>query len=362
MSLKFHPLKVRKIVEETPDAVSVHLEKPSEEFKYIPGQYLTLKIKIGGEELRRAYSLCSDPGEDEDLVVTIKRMHDGRVSNFIPDHIKTGDTIEVYPPMGKFTVQPDPERTHHYVLVGGGSGITPLMSIIRSVLRLEPSSKVTLVYGNRNLESIIFREKLDWLEDQYGDRIRIIHSLDEPPADWMGIKGRMTSQILMPLFQGLLGSDKMSKTFHLCGPGPMMEEAKSALKFLGVDQKNIRQELFTVALPQEQEPQPPGLREPQPPELELKRDTYQVTVILDGKERQITVPPDRSILDIAIQEGLDPPFACQLGICTTCRAMCRSGAVEMDESEGLTDEEIDDGYVLTCQSHPLSEGVIVEYR
>lgn len=363
MSLKFHSLRVKKVVNETADAVSVHFEKPAEGFDYIAGQYLTLKVQVGDEELRRAYSLCSSPTEDEDLIVAIKRVSGGKVSNWIPDNIKEGDTIEVYPPLGKFTVEVDPARSHHYILLGGGSGITPLMSIIRTVLKSEPNSKMTLVYGNRNIDSIIFADKLEWLDGQYSDRFRVIHALNEAPEGWTGLTGMLTRQVLLPLFQDLLGIDNLKKTFHMCGPAAMMEEAETALNFLGVDKSDIKRELFTAKIPQtDAEPK----AETQSPEgngeVELKRDTYEVTVILDGKESVITVPPEKAVLDVAIQEGLDPPFACQLGICTTCRAMCHKGAVEMDESEGLTDDEIEEGFVLTCQAHPLMPGVVLEYK
>ena len=259
--------------------------------------------------------------------------------------------------MGKFIVYPEASVQKHYILIGGGSGITPLYSIIKSVLAIEPLSKITLLYGNRTEQSTIFKKGLSQLEKSSDGRMRVIHVLEHPPEDWTGMSGQMNRNMLMAMLQGIMTSDKLTKAYFMCGPSGMMDEARHALDFLNVLKKEIHYELFTSPLPSEIE----GEKHDAVVAPDLKRDTYKVTVILDGKENILTVKPNEAILDRAIKEGLDPPFACQLGICTTCRAKVHSGAVEMDETEGLSDAEIEEGYILTCQAHPLSADCVVEY-
>ncbi len=355
MSKKFVPLKVKKVHRETAEAVSISFEKPNDgTFDYLPGQYLTLKLQTPTGEVRRAYSLSSSPYTDTDITVTIKAVKGGWASVFLNAEAKDRDSIEVFPPMGKFYATIDPSRAQHLVLIGGGSGITPLFSILKSALSEEPESRVTLLYGNRDSASIIFAAELKALEKNYPNRLRVIHCLEKPETDWMGLSGYLDSSTLMPILQSIITSDALPKDFFLCGPAGLMDEAKQALNFLTVPRKQIHQELFTAPIPQEGDKEASA-------EDELKRDTYAVKVILDGKEFNITVKPDQAILDVAIQEGIDPPFACQMGICTTCRAKVLSGGIEMDETEGLTDAEIEDGYILTCQAHPLTPDCVIEY-
>ena len=195
MSITFHTLTVKKVVRETPSAITIHFQKPASGFDYTPGQYLTLKLEVNGESLRRAYSLCSSPVTDADLAVTVKRVDDGRVSNWLNTNLQAGNTIEVLPPMGNFTLVPDTGTPRHIVLLGGGSGITPLMSILKTVLSQEPESKVTLLYGNRDQESIIFYKALNALEVENPDRLRVVHTLDTGDANWSGLTGRLDRHI-----------------------------------------------------------------------------------------------------------------------------------------------------------------------
>lgn len=356
MSIHFAPLKVKEIIRETPDANTVVFEKPGDgSYDYKPGQYLTLKLFVNGEEVRRAYSLCSAPGIDDGLAVTVKRVDGGRASNWVADQMKAGDTVEVLPPMGKFTVDIDASKAHHYVLFGGGSGITPLMSILKSVLLREPNSKVTLLFGNRDEQSIIFNTTLKEFSAKYPERFRVMHFLESHGSDWTGQTGRLDRHNVLSHAQSILDSDHLPKSFWMCGPGPMMEETLAALGFLGIPKDQVHKESFTAPLPSTDKPATTVTSEGQ-------RGTYTITVKLDGKESQVEVDENTTILEAVIDDGQDPPYACQMGVCCTCRAKILSGKVEMEEDEGLSDTEIEQGYILTCQSHPLTSDVVIEYQ
>ena len=360
MSVKFHPLNVKQIVRETSSAITIHFQKPSAEFDYTSGQYLTLKLEVNGESLRRAYSLCSSPVTDADLAVTVKRVEDGRVSNWLNTQLREGQTLEVMPPMGNFTLTPYSGSPRHIVLLGGGSGITPLMSILKTVLATEPESKITLLYGNRNLESIIFHKALTEMEAQHAGRLRVIYTLDTAGADWTGLTGYLDRHLVLRLCQDIIQSDNLPKEYYLCGPGPMMDEVKIGLNFLGVPQNSVHQEFFSAKLPDPDASSEASI-ESGGSDYEAKLDDYDVTVIIDGTEKTVHVKKQLSVLDAVIEDGLDPPYACQMGVCCTCRAKLISGKVEMDEDEGLSDQEIEEGYILTCQSHPLTPDVKLEY-
>lgn len=360
MSIQFHSLTVNKIVRETAAAITIHFQQPATPLTYVPGQYLTLKVEVNGESLRRAYSLCSAPGLDADLAVTVKRVEDGRVSNFLNSQLAEGQTVEVLAPMGNFTLAPAKGSPRHIVLIGGGSGITPLMSILRTVLHGEAESKVTLIYGNRDRESIIFHQELTSLEAKYAGRLRVIHTLDTADSDWDGLTGQLDRHTTLRIVQDVIQSDSMPKDFYLCGPGPMMDEVKVGMNFLGVPKDSIHQEFFSAKLP-DPEAAPSEALESGGSSFEAKLDDYDVKVIIDGEEKVVHVSKQFSILDAVIEDGLDPPYACQMGVCCTCRAKLVSGKVEMDEDEGLSDQEIEEGYILTCQSHPLTPDVKLEY-
>ena len=358
MAVKFFPLTVKEIVNETQDAVSVYFTNPGDSsFDYLPGQYLTLKFQINGEEVRRAYSLCSSPYTDSDLCVTVKRVDGGLVSNYIPDNVSAGSVVDVMQPMGNFTVTPNENASKHYVLVGGGSGITPLMSIIKSVLTKEPHSVITLLYGNRDEASIIFKSELEALSAENEGRLRIKHVLDQGHDGWTGLTGRLDRNTSLPLLQDIAKSDQLSKVYYLCGPAEMMEEVQATLGFIGVAKTDIHRELFTSKLASSEE----EISTAGESSGEAKRGTYDVAIIVDGEEKTATVNEGSTILEAAIDEGMDPPFACQMGVCTTCRAKLHSGKVEMEENEGLSDSELEEGYILTCQSHALTPDVKVEY-
>jgi ring-1,2-phenylacetyl-CoA epoxidase subunit PaaE len=294
--------------------------------------------------------LCSSPVTDSDLQVTVKAVQGGRVSTYLNTAAQKGQTIEVFPPMGNFNLVADATRAHHYVLFGGGSGITPLMSILKTVLVAEPNSRVTLLYGNRDEQSIIFRDGLERLESGADGRLRVIHLLSDPSANWLGMRGLPTRATVLNLAQDLLNADRLPKSYWMCGPAPMMEEATAALGFLNIPKEQIHREVFTAALP-----------DPEAKVADPKRGSYTVKIILDGKEKDVLVKENATILDAAVDAGMDPPYACQMGVCCTCRAKLRSGKVQMDEDEGLSDTEVSQGYILTCQSHPLTSDCVLEY-
>ncbi len=353
MALKFISTKIVRIVRETPEAVSICFENPDKQvFNFIPGQYLTLKVNIDGHRFNRAYSLSSCPYTDADLVVTVKVTPGGKVSTWINQSLKEGMQMEILPPLGNFTALLNPANNKHYILIGAGSGITPLMSILRSVLHLEPNSKITLLYGNRDENSIIFEKTLKALKEQNPNRLEVIHSLSQGSSEWTGNKGRLNIEKIKELLEHI--PTQSNNEYFICGPSGMMAEAKEYLKIAGIPTIQIHEEHFSAPLThadEDEQPKSAG-NEPIP---------AQVTVILDGKESQIQVKPSESILDACLDHDIDPPYACMIGSCCTCKAKLISGKVIMDDREGLSDKEIAAGYILTCQSHPITEDVTVNY-
>lgn len=358
----FHTIRIKEVVKETPDAVSVHFDIPEnirEEYRYKPGQYLTLKATVNNEELRRAYSLCTSPYVDDVPAIAVKRVDDGRVSNHVNDDFAAGQEVEVMTPMGNFTTELNEFYSRHFILYAGGSGITPMMSILKSVLEIEPSSHVTLVYGNRNQESIIFSKELDELEGHFADRFKIVHCLNEAPAGWEGATGLLTTEKVTELLEGLDGDLKSAQHF-ICGPGVMMESVKAALEGQNIPADKIHIEYFTSKIDQ-------GDGESTEASVGAVSDepftgVAQVAVELQGDDFNVEVSESESILQAGLEAGIDPPFACQMGICTTCRAKILEGKVEMDETEGLTQEELDQNYILTCQAHPKSNNIKIRYE
>lgn len=361
MALQFYELPIKDVIQETPDAISIVIEVPPhlrDTFSYKPGQYLTVEVVVEGQKMRRAYSLSSSPHTDNELKITAKRVQGGRVSNYLNDNAKPGAYLRVMPPLGNFTVVPDETNERNYIFFSGGSGITPVMSIMKSILRKEPLSHVWLFYGNRNAESIIFHNELKSLKEMYGDRLTMVHSLDTYSDDWEGYKGSIDKDKALHLLDTYCKHQKVNAEYFVCGPAGMMREVELALQYLFIDEKRIHKEHFTSNL-EEKEPEVAGPHAP----AEEGALTFPVkaTVILDGNEYEIEIREKDTVLEAAIDADLDPPFACQLGACSTCRAMLEEGKVSMDEREALTDEEMEEGYILTCQSRPLTNRLRVDY-
>jgi ring-1,2-phenylacetyl-CoA epoxidase subunit PaaE len=356
MSIKQYPLKVKKINKLTKEAVSIYFDVPEdlkEVFKYTQGQFLSIQVDINGQKYRREYSLCSSPYTDTDYVIASKIIGNGIVSNYLYHKLKEGDTLEVYPPQGKFFTELNQANEKIYVLIGGGSGITPLLSILKSVLFVEPKSKVILYYGSFNEESIIFKNELDELLEKYSDKFKIYYTLSEFSNEWSGLKGIINKNDLQKIVNENIGDKSRDTEYFICGPGEMMELTKQTLLSENISSEKIHIEYFTAPVHHEE-------YVPEGEEDDVVKER-EVEIILDGNEYKISVPPDIGILDAAINADLDPPFSCKSGICTTCRAKLYSGKVKMDEREGLSDSEIEEGYILTCQSHPLTDNVKLEY-
>jgi len=352
---RFHPLRVAQVKKETADTVSVAFDVPKElgqEFNFKHGQYLTLRKEIKGEDVRRSYSICSAPGEM--LRVAVKQVEGGLFSGFANEKLAEGDTLDVMTPMGNFTSALEPEIAKQYLLIAAGSGITPMMSIIKTVLKAEPHSEITLMFGNRTFQSIIFRDELEDLKDRFLGRLRIFHILSNEANEIDLFAGRIDAEKLRRFFSTFLRADKPDEVF-LCGPQPMIESATETLKSLGIDSEKIHFELFTS---------PKGnLWKERKPEVaaHLKGKTAQVNITLYGQKWDLEVPFDTTVLDAAIAKGLDLPFSCKGGMCCTCRAKVNEGSVDMLANYALEPGEVDQGYVLTCQSLPKSDTLVVNF-
>jgi ring-1,2-phenylacetyl-CoA epoxidase subunit PaaE len=355
MSAHFHPLRVAAIVPETAEANSICLDVPAElrdTFQFKAGQHLTLKAEIGGEEVRRNYSLCTAP-DSGDWMVTVKRIAGGVFSNWVGDRLKAGDTIDVMPPHGSFTTEFNAGASRRVVALAGGSGITPVMSLIRTLLKSEPGSRVTLLYGNRDSSSIIFLEELARLKDRYLDRLELYHFLDAEEGDVELFNGMLDRTRVDEAIERLVESPSDVSDWFICGPGPMMDSAESALIDRGVGRERIHIERFTADRPKDSLVRDMA-------DLQSKAAGLTVSVTLDGRTRKVPFT-EANILDSARAAGLAAPFACKAGVCATCRAKVVAGKVEMAARYGLTDEEVAEGYVLTCQSVPSGDGVAVDY-
>ncbi|HYI42511.1 MAG TPA: 2Fe-2S iron-sulfur cluster-binding protein [Sphingomicrobium sp.] len=355
MSARFYPLRVAEIVPETAEANSIRFEIPSDlrdTFAFKAGQHLTLKADIGGEEVRRNYSLCTAPG-DGDWMVTVKRIAGGVFSNWVGDNLKAGDVVDVLPPHGSFTTDFSADRKQHLVGVAGGSGITPVMSVLRTLLKEEPESRFTLLYGNRDSSSIIFLEELASLKDRHMARLELHHFLAEEEGDIDLFNGMLDRARCDAAFEQLVGAAENIDGWFICGPGPMMDSAEGALTDRGIARERIHIERFTAD-------RPPESLVRQMADLESRAAGIVMSVTLDGRTRRVEFTKG-NILDSAREAGLPAPFACKAGVCATCRAKVMAGKVEMAARYGLTDEEVESGYVLTCQSVPDGDGVAVDY-
>ena len=355
MAEHFYKLRVAEIVPETDEANSIRLEVPEgleDLFRFKAGQHLTLRTELAGEEIRRNYSLCVAP--DEGLIkVTVKRIAGGIFSNWVGDHLKPGDELDVMTPHGSFTVDFDPEAKRRYVAFAGGSGITPVMSLIKTALATEPESRFTLFYGNRDANSIIFLEALAALKDRYLGRFELYHFLSDEKGDVELFNGMLDRAHIDASIQDLVPEPDDVDAWFICGPGPMMDAAEAALTDRGAAKDKIHIERFLAG-------RPSAALAAQMAQLQEKAAGLTISVTLDGRTRKVEFT-EANILDSAREAGLPAPFACKAGVCATCRAKVTKGKVEMAARYGLTDEEIAAGYVLTCQSVPVGEGVAVDY-
>jgi ring-1,2-phenylacetyl-CoA epoxidase subunit PaaE len=350
---KYYFLKVKAIEKETEEASTIHFWHPiNEVVAYRPGQFLTLLLPFEDKKVRRSYSMSSSPYTDVSLAITIKRVPGGFASNLLLDTLKEGDIVEAMEPMGTFFPKQADDQTRQVVFVGAGSGITPLFSIAKSILMVEPESEVFLIYGSRNEESIIFKDKIEKLQEKYGDRFAVVHSLSQPSDSWAGEKGRLNKSHILKIMEKLPSLDKNQAEFFTCGPDDMMEEAHRALSILGVPDSKIRKESFLT------------VTAAQPGEVTTEEDnsliTREITLFYEGAEYKLPVKPHETVLEAALNMDIDLPYSCQAGMCTACLGRCVSGKVHLDEEDALSQAELDEGFILTCVSHPMSDDVIIE--
>lgn len=356
--LKFYPLKIKDVRPETADCVSVSLDVPNElsdTFKFAPGQYLTFRTHMGDAEIRRSYSICASP-KDNELRVAIKKVEGGKFSTHANDILKPGDILDVMPPLGKFSPKKIETKHKQYLAFAAGSGITPIMSIMKTVLEDEPNSEFTLVYGNRNRNTIIFRETIEGLKNKYMRRLRVYHVLSREMMDVPLFNGRIDAQKCVDFCDSLIDIKSVREAF-ICGPEEMILSVRDQLVKLGMPSEHVHIELFTSP------DQPKASHEKWAAE-HAKDDgsMSKVSITLDGAtfEMELGYNSD-SILDAALKHGADLPYACKGGVCCTCRAKVIEGEVEMEVNYALEKDEVAKGFVLTCQAHPKTERVVIDF-
>ncbi len=385
----FQLLTIKEVIRETEKAVTLVFQVPEDirpKFDFIPGQYLTLKATVDGQELRRAYSLCSLP-EDDDLRVTVKEMPDGFFSKFANRHLTAGDVVDVMPPTGKFIHEVQPNASNHYVAFAGGSGITPIMSVLKSVVKHEPDSRFTLFYGNRTVDDIIFKDELERLErdstssesatrdhpsesadqssesaarDQSSEsaardsedvKLKVVHVLSDELSDFTNYFGFIDDEMVAEFSKKYFKKEKVTN-YMLCGPGEMITSIIHSLEKIGVDKSKIKTEVFTAPL-----------------ESDGKQSNAEnivvpatIKVTYGGKETEVAYNKARnSVLDTVLDAGINVPFSCMNGVCSTCSAKLKSGKVTMDQNFALETDDLNNGYILTCQSHPTTSVIEVDY-
>ena len=349
---QFHTLTVAKITKQTADTVSVSFHIPTElasTFNYVPGQYLTFKLTINGKEERRSYSLCSSPYSDELPEVAVKKVANGLVSTYINEVLKEGDTLEVMPPQGNFVIEPVAGNAKNYVSFAAGSGITPILSMLKAVLAKEPNSKFTLIYGNKTKDSCIFQKELTAIDSPNFNLISIYSR--EATGDSL-TEGRIDNDRVAAIFKNNLDLLK-ADGFYMCGPEEMIAAVGESLKLFGVSKEKVHFELFTT---------PVFLESDAPVVTSDFEGDARVKVIYDDEEVEFVLnSKGKTILDAAMQNDVDVPFSCKGAVCCTCKALVTEGKATMDANYSLSDKEVAQGYILTCQAHPASAIVVVDY-
>ena len=365
MQNDFHELRVSRTERQTDDASVLYFEVPealAAAFDYAPGQYITLEVTVGGQPERRAYSMCTSPLHRGEIGVCVKRLPGGKVSNYLLDAVKPGDAVAVMPPDGRFVARTDPAQRKTYYLIGAGSGITPLMSIARTVVEREPGSAVHLLYGNRDERSIIFADELEAMDTRYNGQFTVDHVLSRPErkkagglggffgkkvSTWSGRTGRVDPQELKRfLAEREPRTDK--RAYYICGPGAMIDTVEKELLRGGVPAEQIHTERFVVAPVADAD-------------KVASAEGNVVRVTLDGKTHEVSVAADKTILETLVDQGHNPPYSCTSGACSTCIAKVTRGEVKMDVNHALDPDEVEEGYCLTCQAHPVTAEVELSY-
>jgi len=357
-------LKIAKVREETHDVSTFFVRPQAEGLDWKPkaGQYITIEVEVKGESLRRSYSLCSAPYE-EDLAFSIKRVEKGRVSNYMLDNMKEGSTLKMLGPDGKFVLLPDVESRKDYYFFAAGSGITPVMAMIKTVLEQEPKSTAYLLYGNRSEDDIIFKDELDLMSSEYKDQLLISYTLSQPKKEkkggiggffskgtvnWKGWKGRI-DETMIHKFLELYPTRSRKNEFYICGPGNFINYTEQVLTLAGHDKKTIKKEYFSS--PDDAQKAAPAIG-----------GKAKIKVTLEGETFELDHDNEKTILETIVDAGKNPPYSCTAGACSTCIAKTISGKVSMDTCFALDDDEINDGYILTCQSRAESAEIEIEYE
>lgn len=352
MTPRFHPLKVAEVRRETADAVSLRFEVPTElveDYRFVQGQHVNLKTTLGNEELRRSYSICAGVDEGE-LRIAIKKVPGGRFSTWANEHVRVGDVFEVMTPEGRFHTPLDARAARHYVAFAAGSGITPILSLIKTTLKAEPASRFTLIYGNRRQASVMFSETLEDLKNRYLSRFVMYTLFSREEQEVPLFNGRLDRDKVLAFVETLVPVDTVDAAF-ICGPGRMIDEVESGLLAAGLAPEQIHLERFGV-------PDSGPAHHVEPGDAAQA----QITIIADGLRREMEFrAEDPSILEVALRAGMDLPYSCKGGVCCTCRARVIEGKVRMDKNYTLEQPDIDAGFVLTCQAHPLTERVVISF-
>ncbi len=351
---RFHRLAVRDLRRETADAVSLTFAIPkdlADDYSFAPGQYLTLRTTMDGEEVRRSYSICSGP-DDRELRIAVKKVDGGAFSSWAADELKAGDELDVMTPTGRFGVAPAPDEARTYVGFAAGSGITPILSLAKGVLAREPHSRFFLFYGNRTTSGMLFREALEELKDRFIERLSVFHVISGEEQDIPILHGRLDGEKVRVLLRSLVPAQSVDHIF-ICGPTGMSEEIEATCREVGIADNRIHVERFVSEFGGK--PRPKAVVPPSAPPKAF------ASLIIDGKRREVPVADGEAILDAALRGGVDLPFACKGGMCSTCRAKLVEGQAEMDVNYSLEPWELKAGFILTCQAKPVTDKVVVDY-
>jgi len=356
---QFYPLRVKSLHKDTESAVVVEFDVPAElteTFIFIQGQYLTLNQKIDGEQVRRSYSICAGP-DDGQLRVAIKHVEGGVFSTWANEQLKTGDSLDVMPARGDFYTSIDPGHNKNYLCICAGSGITPVLSIIRTILPSEPDSTVTLLYGNQRTATMMFRQELTFLKNAHLERFHWVNIFSREPQEVDLLSGHLDNRKGGALNQRLINISGFDE-FFLCGPEAMISEVSRGLRGEGIAEENIHFELFAASAENARK----AIERHHARAQEYKGMVSEVSILSDGREYAFELSTDgENILDAGLRNGVDLPFSCKGGVCATCKARLIEGEVDMDLNQALRPEEIEQGYILTCQSHPISEKIVVDF-
>jgi len=351
---RFHRLAVSDLRRETADAVSLTFAIPkelAEDYRFSPGQYLTLRTMMDGEEVRRSYSICSGP-DDGELRIAVKKIDGGAFSSWAADELKCGDELDVMTPTGRFGVTAAPDQARVYVGFAAGSGITPILSIVKGVLAREPDSRFFLFYGNRSASGMLFREALEELKDRFIERLSVFHVISGEEQDIPILHGRLDGEKVRVLLRSLVSWQDVDHVF-ICGPSGMSEDIEATCRAIGIAENRIHVERFVSEFGGK--PRPKMVVPPTAPPKAL------AALIIDGKRREVPIAEGEAILDAALRAGVDLPFACKGGMCSTCRARLVEGKAQMEVNYSLEPWELEKGFILTCQARPVTDRVVVDY-